>query len=52
MDTKDTLQVGDEVLNGDAETWDADYFKDENANGRFILNTPYFVGYMPMRRKI
>ena len=53
LNDNDILEIGDEILNDDCETWDADYYGSTEGDGRHFLGQKYnAVFFVPVRRKI
>lgn len=53
LNSNDVLEIGDEILNDDCETWNADYYGSAKGYGRLYLGQKYNAGFfVPTRRKI
>jgi hypothetical protein len=53
LTNQDTIQVGDEILNDDCETWDTEYYASKEADGKWFIGKQYNTNfYVPTRRKI
>jgi len=49
----DVIQVGDELLNDDCETWDDKHYASKEENGRWFLGIKFSpLLFMPHRRKV
>ncbi len=51
LTVEDVIQIGDELLGRDAETWNAEYYS-SSGDGRHVIGCPWGPGLVPHRRRI